>query len=129
MMSMIWPAASRMMRPYGKGRSTTAVSSVKDALPQAVPVEQPADGVRAEQRRVAVEDQQVAAEILERCGRLQHGVACPQRLVLHDELVSGAQMFPNLLPCRTQDHVDVLWRYHSQCVLDNAIEDGAVPQG
>ncbi len=73
-------------------------------LPQAVAVEQSADGCGAEQWRVAIENQQRAMEIPQQRQRLQGCVARAERLLLQDIVDFVAQVRPHfLLPVSDHD--------------------------
>ena len=93
-----------------------------------VAVEEAADRGRSEERRIAVEDQQVAVEAGELGSDLQHGVAGPRGLVLYDIREAVAQVAANRVLRATDHYVDVFRGDDLQDVADDQVDDRLVAQ-
>src|ERR1019366_3301173 len=101
----------------------------KVRLLEMVPVDQTANRARAEKRRVAVKDQQIAAEILQKGRRLQDRVSGAERLFLADVAIAGAQALPHFLLPVSDHHIQVLDRYQLQRILNHVLQHAAVAEG
>ena len=98
------------------------------SLAQGVAIEQAANGARAEERRVAVENQQVAAEIGEQRNGLADGIAGTERTFLHHVVVLLAEVGPHVVLEAADDDVDVFGRDVFEGVLEHAFEDAALAE-
>ncbi len=92
-------------------------------LPQFVTIEQPADRIRPEQRRVAIEDEQVAGDFGECLARLQHGISGAQRLLLRDIVKVRTKLLLHFFLAGRNHNVDVGGGDHLQCVVHDRLQD------
>jgi hypothetical protein len=82
-----------------------------------------------EQGRIAVQDKQIAFELVEKPRRLQNGMRGSKGVRLADIVVAGAQMIPYLFRPITDNDIDVLGRDKLQSILDHAFQNALVSEG
>ena len=90
---------------------------------QPVAVDQPADRGRREERRVAVEDQQVAVEVAQERLELPHRVAGAPGILLDDVAVARPQVRPDRLAAVADDDVGVRRRHDLRHVRRDVVDD------
>ncbi len=97
-------------------------------LAQGMPVEQPANRRRTEQRGVSVQDQQVRLITFEQGSQLPHRVPGALRLLLHDIVEPVTQLGAHLLVPITNHHIEIIRRDDLARVGHDVIQDRAVTQ-
>ena len=117
-----------MIRPYGSGRSSYRGKQSQVRLLQLVPVQKAANGAGPEQRRIAVEDEQVSIEIRKLARRLQRGMAGAQLAFLNHIMIIGAQVSTDVVAAVAHHDGDIFGRHHFQRVLEHAFQNAVVPQ-
>ena len=118
-----------MIRPYGSGRSSLAASSVRCDCFRWCRLTRPRIDSGPEERCIAVEDQQIAAEVFQKRRRLQYRVGGAERLFLIDVVIARAQALAYFLLPVSDNHIDVLHGYELKRILDYVLQHAAVAQG
>ena len=112
-----------------QGAVETGRKQRKVRLLQMVPVDQAANRFRAKERCIAVEDQQIAAEVFQKRRGLQYRVGGTERLFLIDVVIARAQALAHFLLPVSDNHIDVLDGYELKRILNHVLQDAAVAQG
>jgi hypothetical protein len=94
-------------------------------LAKLVAVEQPTHRVGTEQRRVAIEDEQVAIEAFHGFHGHACGVSSAERLLLYNVLVSVAEVRAHFILAIANHDVDVLGSGNLERIVNYAIENGS----